>query len=57
MLHLDIGSWEYNQNVLLKDQRIKEKQSFKHFFVYIPIKYRKLQCIKKFLVHLIFLHR
>ena len=57
MLHLDIGSWEYNQNVLLKDQRIKEKQSFKRFFVYIPIKYRKLQCIKKFLVHLIFLHR
>ena len=49
--HLDIGPWVYNKDVLLKDHRVEEKQSFKHISlyisVYISIKYRKLHIWKK----------
>ena len=39
--------WVYNQDVLLEDYRVEEKQCFKRLSVHISIKYRKLQCIKK----------
>ena len=52
--HEDIGRWAYNQDVLLKDHRVKEKR----FSVYIIIKYWKLKSIKKtYLVPLISLRR
>ena len=54
-----MGPWAYNQDVLLKDHRVEEKQSYKCLSVYISIKYRKLQCIIKkiYVVLLIFLRR
>ena len=52
--HEDIGQWAYNQDVLLKDHRVKEKR----LSVYIIIKYWKLKSIKKtYLVPLISLRR
>ena len=36
--------------MLLNDHRVKENQSFKRLSVYISIKYRKLQSIKKLFV-------
>ena len=36
--------------MLLKDHRVEEKQSFKRLSVYISIKYRKLQSIKKLFI-------
>ena len=35
---------------VVKDHRVKEKQSFKRLSVYISIKYRKLQSIKKLFI-------
>ena len=40
-----MSPWAYNQDVLLN--RVEDKQSFKRLSVYISIKCRKLQCIKK----------
>ena len=45
LAYLVIARWPYNQNVLLKDHRVKEKQYFKRLSVCISIKYRQLQCI------------
>ena len=42
-----MGSWGYDQDVLLEDHRVAEKQPFKRLSVYISTKYRKLQFIKK----------
>ena len=39
---------------VVKDHRVKEKQSFKRLSVYISIKYRKLQSIKKLFIPFIF---
>ena len=53
---LDIDPWVYNQDVLLKDHRVEEKQFLKRLSVYISIKYRKLLYIEKnYSVPLIFL--
>ena len=51
-----MSPWAYNQDVLLN--RVEDKQSFKRLSVYISIKCRKLQCIKKlfnFLLQIAFL--
>ena len=45
--HPVLGPLAYNQDVLLKDHRVEEKQSFKRLSVYISITYRKLQFINK----------
>ena len=45
--HPDVGSRANNQDLLLKDQWVEEKQYFKRLSVYISMKYRKLQRIKK----------
>ena len=36
--------------MLLKDNRVEEKQSFKRLSVYICMKYRKLQSIKRLFI-------
>ena len=35
---------------VMKDHRVKEKQSFKRLSIYISIKYRKLQSIKRLFI-------
>ena len=32
-----MGPWAYNQDVLLKDHRVEDKQSFKRLSVYISM--------------------
>ena len=39
---------------IVKDHRVKEKQSFKRLSVYISMKYRKLQSIKKLFIPFFF---
>ena len=53
--HKDIGRWAYNQDVLLKDHRVKEKQYFKRLSVYIIVNYRKPKSIKKTYLFSLFL--
>ena len=36
---MDIGPWAKYQDVLLKDHRVEEEQSFKRLSVYISRKY------------------